>query len=133
SSRIGGGGGASSGSALCSVAVSGACHGVVVLLGQASVGCAGSTGAFGGDDASAGGEGGGAGSGSGAAYGAGRSAGRFSAAGNASMTPSFTRPERRVSVCIFPRRSCSAIAATSRSPLTASSARQRSGVNVTAP
>src|SRR5437773_6656342 len=39
SSRIGGGGGASSGSALCSVAVSGACHGgVVVLLGQASVG-----------------------------------------------------------------------------------------------
>src|SRR6266480_2387487 len=98
SSRIGGGGGAGSGSALCSVAVSGACHGgVVVLLDQSSVGRAGSTGAFGG-------EGGGAGSGSGAAYGAGRSAGRFSTAGNASMTPSFTRPERRVSVCIFPRR-----------------------------
>ena len=119
-----------------SLAGSDSCHaGADLLLDQSCVGAWVSSATGGADHSCVGG----AGSGSDGALGSGAenpgcaTADLFSAGGNASITPSFTRPERRVRVCIFPRRSCSATAATSRSPLTARSARQRSGVNVTAP
>src|SRR5438552_4753423 len=120
SSRIGGGGETCSGCARCSLGASVVGRDGAVLLDQSGVGRAASSCASGGGHASVaggGGRGSGGGAGSGAAYGAGRSAGRFSAGDKPSMTPSLTRPDRRVSVCIFPRRSCSAMAATSRSPL----------------